>query len=1752
MFNFFSKFWRKKEEEASYKEAEKLILASNFTPMKPTDQFKSILKEKVLNRFGESGQTSPFFSRKLVFSSVFAVLIIAAIGFAFFFKGNLSLTPEIPVVRASEQSVPVNFPIRVKFSYSGISQENLQKYFSISPQTVGAVSFENGILTFDHPKFLKYKTEYTFKVSKDAGGGMDKDFEIKFTTRQSYRSDFWFAPGTDLAHYALNYYEPESEVVIDTGDPVQAKASLYKVSPEKLLDFIVSVYSYENDEEKAKLYAPLKENLIETQKVASVFDKEDNRGQKIVYKPGLKDAGIYFVEMEDFNFFITYSRYAVSSKKLNDKLIRWVVDTKTGEGIPGAKIAAYSQDKKTKKLLFEETTDDKGIHAWNIPQGQDAYQSYPVAETVEVGSERFVNILNMRQRSIFDGGGWCWQWACSGKYSGYIMTDRPLYSPGNRVQFKVMLRKKGEPEYDGSIKTAHVEIVRDQYGSPTSESIFKSDYEVSKMGTFAGDFDLSRELKTGNYDILVSVGDEHVALATFGVEVFQKPDFEVSVKTDKEKYISGQDVTVNVSAKYFFGTAVKNQKATISISSNTYYGIDAGMKEVVLDNSGNAAVKFEKLKIPEEAGKYWHSDEIPFVVKATVKENTGKSVSKNAAVTFYQSEYSVKLEEPKEIWKLRPREKTKFVFRVTRNLDLSEMNGVEGAKIELNIVNEKWNKTEFVREEIPVLENQILTTDSFGKAELEHAFALGGSYNLKYSVKDSKGNINLHENYLWIPDQKNGVIYDEMSAVGGTVQIGLVADKESYRVGETAKITAYLPQEEGAVFVSVNTGKMKKISVERITSNEKLFEIPVTEDLAPGFFIFAEAYNGDSFFSGSKSFEVTGKKLTVEITSSKKQFYPKESVKLSVLAKDEDGNPVASEGLISVIDKAILALKRFGTDKLFDAFYQVPDEYFLTRFSNVDPFIIGSAEKGGCFLAGTKILMSDGTFKSIEDIEAGDMILTRENEFSLRLTPDKVVRVSKHEVAEYLIINGFLRVTPIHRMFINGEWKTAGEAKTGDWFTDYKGNRVQISSMERHMSKVKVYNFATERLHTYFADGIYVHNQKGGEDSRPRSNFLDTAYWNAFVETGSNGRGEVSFNVPDNLTTWVALGKNITRDTLVGEGQGEFLVTKDLIIRPILPLFGRSGDELDLVATVHNNSNQSLPVKASIRVSGAIVKDDTEREFEVAANSVEKVIWKMKFSEAREAKFSFSVNQVGGNLVDNLEQTIPIYPSLTLNHQVLTGYSPNKIEFNFDKDKVSLFSNASVFLSSSVTAILPEVIEKLVGYPYGCVEQTMTKHLPNVLVKKYHELLGIKVPDDLDKSLEDGLERLQKFQHDDGSYGWWEDDEANIWMTGYVMEGFIEMKEMNSLGGREAMHERTLNYLVEQYPKLQKLNEKSYIAYVLSRALPGKHKLEIKEDDLKTLSPQFLGYVALANHFNGNESEAKRIRDEFIMKSFANNHWKQESDYNSMSDEYSATGTNLYVLLTMGAKESEIKGIVQWLMNNRGGYEGLWGSTRQSAQILFALLKYIQTYDELNPDLKYELILNGEQLVKGAASSSKFSKEIELPLGKLKNKNTFEFAQEGKGNIYYTVHLKNYADASGIEKPADGLIVTRTYLLDGKPADKLHVGDVLTVKIDVESPDNMNYVMVEDSLASGFDVINDRLKEPEDEWGWYGYWGDPIDIRDERVVMFRDYLSAGRNEFSYRVRVARDGIYSAPAPRAEPMYNPQMFGVGSEEKVKVF
>ncbi|MFH1655240.1 MAG: polymorphic toxin-type HINT domain-containing protein [Candidatus Omnitrophota bacterium] len=132
----------------------------------------------------------------------------------------------------------------------------------------------------------------------------------------------------------------------------------------------------------------------------------------------------------------------------------------------------------------------------------------------------------------------------------------------------------------------------------------------------------------------------------------------------------------------------------------------------------------------------------------------------------------------------------------------------------------------------------------------------------------------------------------------------------------------------------------------------------------------------------------------------------------------------------------------------------------------------------GCFLAGTPILMADGSRKPIEEIKVGDEVLAY-NEETATTQKDKVTKLFVHEDIEgYLIVNGNLKVTPEHRFYSQEKWIEIGSLKVGDKLLDYKGQTQEITSIEKVKEKTTVYNFEVEPSHTYFAGGFLVHNVK--------------------------------------------------------------------------------------------------------------------------------------------------------------------------------------------------------------------------------------------------------------------------------------------------------------------------------------------------------------------------------------------------------------------------------------------------------------------------------------------------------------------------------------------------------------------------------------------------------------------------------------------------------------------------------------------------
>jgi predicted lipid-binding transport protein (Tim44 family) len=140
----------------------------------------------------------------------------------------------------------------------------------------------------------------------------------------------------------------------------------------------------------------------------------------------------------------------------------------------------------------------------------------------------------------------------------------------------------------------------------------------------------------------------------------------------------------------------------------------------------------------------------------------------------------------------------------------------------------------------------------------------------------------------------------------------------------------------------------------------------------------------------------------------------------------------------------------------------------------------------GCFLPDTPVLLADGTSRPIGEVRVGDGVLAFDA--AGRTVPARVKAVLVHEVEGYLVVRTErveLRVTEEHPFFVGeGTFKTIGSLRVGDTVWAHNGAGAftpqRLLSVERVQAHTTVFNLQTEEPHTYFADGIAVHNKGGG------------------------------------------------------------------------------------------------------------------------------------------------------------------------------------------------------------------------------------------------------------------------------------------------------------------------------------------------------------------------------------------------------------------------------------------------------------------------------------------------------------------------------------------------------------------------------------------------------------------------------------------------------------------------------------------------
>jgi len=186
--------------------------------------------------------------------------------------------------------------------------------------------------------------------------------------------------------------------------------------------------------------------------------------------------------------------------------------------------------------------------------------------------------------------------------------------------------------------------------------------------------------------------------------------------------------------------------------------------------------------------------------------------------------------------------------------------------------------------------------------------------------------------------------------------------------------------------------------------------------------------------------------------------------------------------------------------------------------------------------------------------------------------------------------------------------------------------------------------------------------------------------------------------------------------------------------------------------------------------------------------------------------------------------------------------------------------------------------------------------------------------------------------------------------------------------------------------------------------------------------------------------------------------------------------------------------------------------------------------------------------------------------GLLRGENRLGLVKEGSGGALYLSANLDYFVPPERATRSPGLSVERKmYRLvprkDGSEwrmeyhplaaGEALAPGDEVEVRLTVDNREDMNFVIIEDRLPSGFEVRetkNDaRFAGYSSYWDWYAHQ----ERHDERMAFFLDLLPAGRHEFRYVVSPELEGDVLALPASVWPMYAPSIRAESAPWQVRV-
>lgn len=711
----------------------------------------------------------------------------------------------------------------------------------------------------------------------------------------------------------------------------------------------------------------------------------------------------------------------------------------------------------------------------------------------------------------------------------------------------------------------------------------------------------------------------------------------------------------------------------------------------------------------------------------------------------------------------------------------------------------------------------------------------------------------------------------------------------------------------------------------------------------------------------------------------------------------------------------------------------------------------------------------------------------------------------------------------------------------------------------------------------YSNKGFVIGGGGEGEDAGKglRKEFKPLAYWNAALTTGEDGKVTVKFKAPDNLTQFRLLAVVNEGVARFGSGESSFKVNKPLMLEPSLPRFANVGDEVQLKAVLHNTTQFSGEIDVTLKLDDNLeyvagpgeapaAQGVVTKTFTVAAGQSRAGLFPVRFAKMGEATFQWSAKAKNGpaDLVDAVSSTLSVGTVEPMLRDVSFAAlgdeaKPKNLLQAMRPELLDSPGELTLELSNSRLLEAADAIEQLLHYPYGCVEQTTSAMLPWVTLNGglKNALPQLRRTDEqIREVVQKGVDRLLSMQTSAGGLAYWpKGQEPSLWGSAHGGLGLVLAAKQGAVVPQNRLDALT-KYLSRALRDAGDENEpgalveKCFIAYTLAvagKAEPAYHEVLFERRAELPTSARAILALAVAES-NGPADIANDLLGRQKEEGAKFEWWLGGESENAIR-------TLAWLKLN---NEAKAEASLAKLINLRSP-RGDWRNTFNNSWTLLALAEHAKRQKPWQAGEPATVTFNGEAKTLNFEAAPS-SQSLSFTTGGGGQMPTLTIKVPAGRKLYARVEAKARAKKGLDQGRSSGFAIARNYQkVDNqgvaKPGEALRVGDLVLVTLNLDVPNDTEYLAIDDPLPSTLEGVNPEFKSMAanpragTQNSWWVY--DHQEMRRDRVLFFRDFFQgSGRFSLSYLARVTAQGSVSAPPAKIEAMYDPAKFGLSPVEK----